>query len=224
MDSQWESLRTLLDAGLQRLGLAEQVPEATRSNLLLYVEELERWNRTHNLTAVRDRFQMVSRHLLDSLTFVQKLPDEVAILDIGSGAGLPGIPLAMLRPAQTVVLVEPAVKKVAFLRHVLGRLSLTNVQVAPYRVEDLQFDGGAVLISRATAEVADFLQMTQHLLEPGREILLAKGPRWAVELERCPRQWQEGWELVPLPELDGGQRVLLHRRIGQRPDRQALVP
>ena len=179
-------LRARLDAGLVALGL-DRVDAEQRNLLIRYLALLQRWNATHNLTAVRDPLEMVPRHLLDSLAVLPYLP-EGAVADIGSGAGLPGIPLAICRPAQPFTLVEPAAKRVAFLRHAIADLGLANVQVAPQGSEDYHPDPcPQVIISRATAPLARFDAMTRHLQGPHTRVLAQKGPGVEAELAAWPR-------------------------------------
>jgi 16S rRNA (guanine527-N7)-methyltransferase len=176
-----QDLRVHLNAGLAALGL-DRVDAEQRNLLIRYLALMQRWNATHNLTAVRDLLEMVARHLLDSLAVLPFLP-EGAVADIGSGAGLPGIPLAICRPAQAFTLVEPAAKRVAFLRHVIADLGLTNVRVAAQSSEDYHPDFlPEVIVSRATAPLARLDAMTRHLQGPHTQVLAHKGPGVEAEL------------------------------------------
>ncbi|MEY2334963.1 16S rRNA (guanine(527)-N(7))-methyltransferase RsmG [Acidithiobacillus ferrianus] len=178
--------RARLEAGLAALGL-DAVHVEQRDLLIRYLALLQRWNATHNLTAVRDSREMVSRHLLDSLAVLPHLPTG-AVADIGSGAGLPGIPLAICRPAQAFTLVEPAAKRVAFLRHVIADLGLTCVRVAAQGSEDYHPDPlPDVIVSRATAPLARLDAMTWHLQGPHTQVLALKGPGVEEELADWPR-------------------------------------
>ena len=186
-----DELRRILDQELPNMGLAAHIDAQARARLMLYLAELLRWNRTHNLSAVRDPEEALGRHLLDSLALLPYLPANRPVYDIGSGAGLPGIPLAIARPQQHFVLVEPAGKRVAFLRHVLTLLGLSSVQVLARRAEDLPFVEKMLLVSRATAELAEFLRMVRACLQPGVALLLAKGPAWPEEVAKLPPAWAE---------------------------------
>ncbi|MDD5375389.1 16S rRNA (guanine(527)-N(7))-methyltransferase RsmG [Acidithiobacillus sp.] len=182
-----QELRARLNTGLAALGLDNTVGAEQRNLLIHYVALLQRWNATHNLTAVRDPLEMVPRHLLDSLAVLPYLP-EGAVVDIGSGAGLPGIPLAICCPMQAFTLVEPAAKRVAFLRYAIADLRLTNVQVAPQGSEDYHPDLlPDVIISRATAPLARLDAMTRHLQGPHTWVLAQKGPGVGEELTDWPR-------------------------------------
>ncbi len=196
--SDGEGLRRVLDQGLQAMQLDAQLDEQARLRLLQYLAELLRWNKVHNLSAIHDAEIALHRHLLDSLALLSYLPPVRPVYDIGSGAGLPGIPMAIVRPQQPFVLVEPAGKRVAFLRHVLLLLGLENVDVLPTRAETLSCVPEMVLVSRATAELADFLSLLQGCLRPGVSLLLAKGPAWSAEMERLAPIWAERFRVHPL--------------------------
>ena len=157
--------RTALERGLRALALP--LPHEATERLLEYVVLLEKWNRTYNLTAIRDPLEMVSHHLLDSLAVLAHLPmpSQGTLVDVGSGAGLPGIALAIARPQWQVTLNDSNQKKAAFLRQAAIELQLANVQVHEGRVENwrpaTRFD---VVISRAFAEFAEFVSTCTHLV------------------------------------------------------------
>ena len=176
---------TALDRGLAEIPLA--LPADTRVRLLDYVALLVKWNRTYNLTAVRDPLAMVAHHLLDSLAVLPHLPlsaQRARLADAGSGAGLPGIPLALARPHWHVVLAESSQKKAAFLRQAAIELKLANVEVHEGRVEAWHprelFD---VVISRAFAALEEFVERCAHLLAPAGLFAAMRG----VAPARLPR-------------------------------------
>jgi len=141
----------------------------TVERLLRYIALLEKWNRTYNLTAIRTPLEMVSHHLLDSLAVVPHLPMPAAgtLADIGSGAGLPGIPIAIARPGWRVTLNDSNQKKTAFMRQAVIELALSNVEVHEGRVEQWQPQARfAVVISRAFAELPEFIAACRHLVAP----------------------------------------------------------
>lgn len=154
--------------------------------MLAYLDLLSRWNQTYNLTAVRDLLEMVPRHLLDSLSVLPWV-GEGRLLDVGAGAGLPGIPLAIARPALEVTLVDSAGKKVRFMRHVQRALGLENIEPLHVRVESLQpavaFDS---VISRAFTSLAEFAASVRHLAGPGTRLLAMKGLRPDAEIGELP--------------------------------------
>ncbi|HEU0277369.1 MAG TPA: 16S rRNA (guanine(527)-N(7))-methyltransferase RsmG [Rhodanobacteraceae bacterium] len=156
------------------------LPAEARARLLAYLDLLVHWNRAYNLTAVRNPLEMVPRHLLDSLAVLPWLRGDT-LADLGSGAGLPGIPLAIARPRLAVTLVESNGKKARFLREAARALPLPNVRVQQARVQDAigRFD---VLTSRAFAALADTLAWSDRLLGPGGRFLALKGQPDADEL------------------------------------------
>jgi 16S rRNA (guanine527-N7)-methyltransferase len=162
-----------LKAGIAALGLA--LPEGAEAKLLAYLALLDKWNRVYNLTAVRDAERMVSHHLLDSLAAVPFFQGE-AVLDVGSGGGLPGIPLAIARPELQVTLIDSIAKKTAFLLQAKAELGLKNLQVVTGRVEDYRpearFD---VITSRAFSDLKEFVTLTRNLLKPAGRWLAMKG-------------------------------------------------
>jgi 16S rRNA (guanine527-N7)-methyltransferase len=166
--------------------------EADRCELLLaYLDLLVHWNRAYNLTAVRDPAQMVSRHLLDSLSVLPWLGAELPtqLLDAGTGAGLPGIPLAIMRPGMQVSLLDSAGKKIRFLRHVKRELRLDNVLPVQQRLEAYSPpELPSVIVSRAFSELAQFAAAARHLLRPATRLLAMKGCYPDAEIARLP-EW-----------------------------------
>ena len=176
-----------LERGLAELAL--QLPNEAQERLLRYLALLAKWNRTYNLTAVRDPLEMVHNHLLDSLAILPHLPLESSarIADVGSGAGLPGIPLALARPQWHVALVEANQKKAAFLRQAAIELRLANIEVHEGRVEAWQPPTRFhLVISRAYATLAAFVAACGHLLAPGGVLAAMKGKRPDRELAELP--------------------------------------
>lgn len=196
------ALETKLTEGLERLGLTQ----ATKP-LLLYLNLLEKWNKSYNLTAIRDIDHMVTRHLLDSLA-ISPWVRGTRLLDIGSGAGLPGIPLAITRPELTVVLLDSNGKKTRFLNEVKRVLALSNVEVVQTRVENyhptLAFD---TLTSRAFSELAQMLKWTRHLIGKDGLWLAMKGCYPETELASISLPY----EVKPytVPGLDGERCCVL---------------
>jgi 16S rRNA (guanine527-N7)-methyltransferase len=183
-------LAAALDRGLE--DLAPDLPVAAREHQLRYLDELGRWNAAYNLTAVRDTRDMVVRHLLDSLALLPLLRKMarypvLRLLDVGSGAGLPGIPLAIAEPQLAVTVLDSNGKKARFLRHVQRTLGLSNVEIAEARVEDWQDAAGYdVIVSRAFASLSEFCGLTRHLLAPGGQWLAMKGKLDDAELAAVP--------------------------------------
>lgn len=172
----------MLAAGLADLGL--DLPVATQQKLLTFRDLLLKWNKVYNLTALRDPVQAISHHLLDSLVILPHI-DTGNFLDVGSGGGLPGIPLAIVRPELAVTLVDTVQKKATFLQQVVIELGLKNVAVHHARVEEMSGQY-AQISSRAFAELALFVSLTRHLLAPGGRWLAMKGVRPDAELNALP--------------------------------------
>ncbi len=199
-----------LAAGLTSLDL--HLGPGTSEKLLEYLALIDKWNRVYNLTAVRDRESMVTQHLLDSLVVVPHLMG-TTLLDVGSGAGLPGIPLALARPDSSVTLLESNAKKSAFLKQAAIELGLANVDVAHARVETWaaphRYD---VVISRAFASVAEFVASSgRHVAEDG--VLAAmKGAYPEEELDQLPAPY-ELISTIPLevPQLRAERHLVLIR-------------
>ena len=178
-----------LKAGIAALGLS--LPDGAEAKLLAYLALLEKWNRVHNLTAVRGAERMVSHHLLDSLAAVPFFQgggsDSIRVLDVGSGGGLPGIPLAIARPELKVTLIDSIAKKTAFLLQAKAELGLGNLTVVTGRVEDYRSaEGFDVITSRAFADLREFVTLTRHLLKPGGCWLAMKGLYPNEEIAQLP--------------------------------------
>ena len=174
--------QNVLAAGLADLGL--NVPDSAQQKLLAFRDLLLKWNKTYNLTALRDPAQAISHHLLDSLAILPQL-DVGNLLDVGSGGGLPGIPLAIARPELQVCMVDTVQKKTTFLQQAVIELGLKNVTVNHARVEEMQGQY-AQITSRAFAELGLFVSLTRHLLAPNGRWLAMKGIRPDDELKALP--------------------------------------
>jgi 16S rRNA (guanine527-N7)-methyltransferase len=200
-----------LQQGLIALGLA--LARDTQQRLLDYIALIEKWNRSYNLTAIREPAKMVSHHLLDSLAVAPHLHAQ-RLLDVGSGAGLPGIPLALSNPEMHVTLLDSNHKKVAFLNQAIIELEMKNAEISGERVESWQtqhrFD---VIISRAFSDMGEFVRTTRRLLAPGGMFAAMKGLHPYEEIEKLPPDFIVR-QVLPLavPGLDGARHLVL---IGQ---------
>ena len=195
-----------LQDGLQALGLS--LDENRQQKLLQFRDLLLKWNKVYNLTALRDPGQAISHHLLDSLAILPHVSDG-PLLDVGSGGGLPGIPLAIARPDLPISLVDTVQKKATFLRQVAIELGLANVTVHHARVETLQ-GHYAQISSRAFAEIRLFTDLTRHLLAPGGQWIAMKGVQPADEIAALPPDIQVE-RIVPLqvPGLDAARHLII---------------
>ena len=199
-----------LDHGLGELGLAVGVE--ARDALLRFLALLQKWNRVYNLTAIRERARLVSYHLLDSLAALPHLPGP-RLVDVGSGAGLPGLPVAIVRRDWEVTLLDSNHKKGAFLRQAVIELELPNAQVAVVRAEDWRpsrLADGAV--SRAFSDLAGFVQAARRLVLPGGTLAAMKGVYPHEELSQLPSDITlEAVVPLAVPGLNAARHVVLLR-------------
>jgi len=173
-----------LQSGLDRLGL--QTPPGAVDKLLAYMALLKEWSRTYNLVAPGEREFLLSRHLLDSLSIAPWLQPG-SLLDVGTGAGLPGLPLAIVRPEMEVTLIDGAGKKIRFIRHVGRSLGLENIHPLHQRVEDLaEGPAFANITSRAFATLKSFAGAVRACADGSTRLLAMKGAYPAKELEELP--------------------------------------
>ncbi|HEV8695842.1 MAG TPA: 16S rRNA (guanine(527)-N(7))-methyltransferase RsmG [Lysobacter sp.] len=209
-------LRPTLEAGLNELGLDRALSEP----LLAYLALLARWNQAYNLTAVRDPREMVGKHLLDSLA-MHSYVDAIAraggaLADLGTGPGLPGIPLAIVKPGLRVTLVESNGKKARFLREAVRQLGLNGVRVVESRIEAVNEPGAYdAITARALATLPLILELGGHLLKPGGALLAMKGVYPADEVAALPAGWAvTGSHPLRVPGLDAERHLVVVRRVG----------
>ena len=213
MQSEWTAG---LQTAIKRLKL--EFNDQQTQQLLSYLEQLQRWNRTYNLTAIRDPQQMLIQHLFDSLSVVRPLVDKLdkntvvgKVVDVGSGAGLPGIVLAIAWPDVAVHCVDTVEKKATFIRYVGGVLGLPNLHAHHARIEELPNFEADVVISRAFASLQDFARLAgQHVADHG-SLVAMKGriPDDEIEVLEASSTWRVK-KILPLdvPQLDA-QRCLI---------------
>jgi 16S rRNA (guanine527-N7)-methyltransferase len=207
-------LSPALDAGLEQLGLA--LPCEARDKLLAYVDLLSKWNGTYNLTAIRDRAQMVNLHLLDSLT-VARYVKPGRLLDVGSGGGLPGIPLAIYAaaglPDLHVTVLDSNHKKAAFLRQAKAELKLANLDVAGDRVEAWQPSAKYTqIVSRAFSDLYEFFHLTEPLAASGCEWLAMKGVHPHEEITQLPEPCKlDTVHKLKVPGVDAERHLVVLR-------------
>jgi 16S rRNA (guanine527-N7)-methyltransferase len=202
------TLQTELDAGLAALDLP--LTSTARSHLLRYIALMAKWNTVYNLTAIREESRMLTHHLLDALSVERFLPKGASIVDIGSGGGVPGIPLAVARQDIEVISIEPNSKKASFQQQVRIDLGLENFNVQTARAEAVTLEPGRdFVISRAFGDLIDFIKVAGHLLKPGGHMLAMKGVYPDEEVRAIPA----GWKLVraeelQVPGVDGARHLL----------------
>ena len=201
----------MIGAGAAGLGVA--LDEAQCEKLAAYARLLARWNATHNLTAIRGGEEMLSRHLLDSLSVVPHFARvtggaAASALDVGSGGGLPGLVLAVALPQSRFTLVDAVQKKCAFLTQARLELGLGNVEVVHARVEAMRGPLFDVIVSRALATLAQFVGWTRHLLAPGGCWLAMKGRSPADELAALPPDVRASVVPLSVPGLDEERHLI----------------
>lgn len=210
----------MLREGCQAIGLADLDDDAV-NRLYDYYKELRHWNKRMNLVAKKaTEKEILEKHFLDSLTLLPLLDDgNTHLLDIGTGAGFPGLVCKAAKPSLQLTLVEPRKKRVAFLSHITRTLGLTDISILDCRVEDevmLPSDGGfSHITSRAVSEIKVFLEMSKRFMQPGVQVICMKGPKWKEELTA----WEQSsgaalFQCVSrteykLPELDGTRHLLV---------------
>jgi 16S rRNA (guanine527-N7)-methyltransferase len=183
-----DALKARLVAGAQELGIALDAVQAAA--LMRLLAELREWNTRFNLTAIREPADMVDKHLLDSLS-IQPYLHGRRIADIGTGAGFPGLPLAVVNPRRQFTLIEATGKKVQFVRHAIEALHIENVEIVQARAETWRpptaFDS---VIARALGKLADFIRVAGHLCARDGRMLAMKGREPTTEIEALPSGWR----------------------------------
>lgn len=208
---------TLLSLGIEELGL--NLSDANVAHLELFLQEMGRWNQVHNLTAIENQEDSVRLHLIDSIAVLPVLRQYLTtpspkIADLGSGGGLPAIPIAIIQPEWRLSLIEAIRKKTAFLQHVRGKLKLKNIEVISDRVENVavqqagQFDA---VISRAFTNLARFLDLSLPLLKPNGLVFAMKSKRADEEMAQVSK---EDWHLLAdealsIPNMPVERRLLV---------------
>ncbi len=191
----------LLKSGITLLDLDNH--EYLYTKLLIYIDLLIKWNKTYNLTSLTTKEDIITTHLLDCLSVVKKI-DGQRILDVGSGAGLPGLMIALARPTTHLCLIDTVAKKTSFMKQVLLELKLSNVEVIHGRVEDLRvknpFD---TIVSRAFSEVEKFISLTQHLISKQGAWLIMKSKKIMTEdLKKLDKAFEVEPIIVPYLEAE----------------------
>jgi len=205
------TLGDALAAGLAALGL--DLDDTARRKLLAYLDLLEKWNRAHNLTSIRERSRMLSHHLLDSLAVLPHLPSRtgVRLIDVGSGGGLPGIPLAVARPDWQVTLLDSSRKKAAFLSQVAAELRLANVEVVAARAEEFVPDAAFdVVIARALSDLVRFVALARHLLAREGALVAMKAGYPQAEVAQLPLDVRvRAAPALRVPGVEGERHLLI---------------
>ena len=205
-------VRERLETGLAAMAL--EVPEDARAPMVAFLALLYKWNQRFNLTAVRNPHEMVARHLLDSLAAGPHLHGR-RILDVGTGAGLPGIPLALAFPRRRFVLLDSNAKKTRFVAHAVAALRLGNAAVEKNRAEDYRDEAGFdTVMCRAFGSLSKIIRTSGHLCAPAGCILAMKGRYPEQELGEVDHGWSvRAVEKLVVPGLEGDRHIVELRRI-----------
>lgn len=180
-----EKVEKLLINGLLELGI--EPSESITGSFYRYLHELKKWNRAYNLTSLKSDEDIITKHFFDSLLYLKAIPEgQWSICDIGSGAGFPGMPMAIVKPELGIALIEPSRKKTAFLRHMKRALSLNNTEVIESRVEDVRDKLFDIAVTRALFSIKDLIKKAGHVLKKEGFFVLNKGPKLEDEISRLP--------------------------------------
>jgi 16S rRNA (guanine527-N7)-methyltransferase len=203
------NLQASIEEGLPAMGVV--LPAGAAGRMAAHLELVAKWNRVHNLTAVRETDQMVVLHVLDSLSLLPHLGSARTLIDVGTGAGFPGIPVALARPDIEVTLLDSSRKKCTFLEQVKAELRLSNVSVACDRVEAFRPERGYdAVVSRAFAELSDFVTQARHLVAPGGRLLAMKGVYPFEEIARVPTSHRVAQVIeLRVPSLEAKRHLVL---------------
>lgn len=198
-------MNSLISEGLNELGF-ENDPLLIEK-LEIYLATLKKWNRVYNLTAIDEDSEIIVKHFLDSLSVNQYIQNSGRILDVGTGAGFPGLILALFNPEKSFVLVDGVSKKISFLQEMIGKLNLKNVIAVHTKVEQYnvaeQFD---IIISRAFADIKKMTKLTSHLIKDGGKFIAMKGPDVMSELDDISLPFVH--HDITVPFLEGTRKII----------------
>ncbi len=205
-DSKVAESAELLRAGARVLGI--DLAEGDLEQLFLLLDLLDRWNRTYNLTGIKDRAEQIARHILDSFS-IQPYVYGRRVLDVGTGAGFPGLPLALINREREFVLLDANAKKIRFVQHAIMRLELANVQARHDRVEDYASDEHFdTIMTRAFSSLGQIVEHCGHLLAPGGRILAMKGAIGQAEAAGLGDNWRMDVHTLLVPGIGSPRSVV----------------
>jgi len=198
-------LNSLIVEGLNELGYENDF--LLIEKLEIYLATLKKWNKVYNLTAINEDSEIITKHFLDSLSVNGFIQNSQRILDVGTGAGFPGLILALFNPDKSFVLVDGVSKKISFLQEMIGKLNLKNVMALHIKVEEYkvteQFD---IIISRAFAEIKKMIKLTKHLIKVNGKFIAMKGPDVMNELDDLNLPFVNYDVMVPF--LQGTRKII----------------
>lgn len=198
-------MNSLIVDGLNELGYENDV--LLIEKLEIYLATLKKWNKVYNLTAINEDSEIITKHFFDSLSVNGFIQNSQRILDVGTGAGFPGLILALFNPDKSFVLVDGVSKKISFLQEMIGKLNLKNVMAVHIKVEEYkvteQFD---IIISRAFAEIKKMIKLTKHLIKVNGKFIAMKGPDVMNELDDLNLPFVNYDVMVPF--LQGTRKII----------------
>ena len=198
-------MNSLIVEGLNELGYENDF--LLIEKLEIYLATLKKWNKVYNLTAINEDSEIITKHFFDSLSVNGFIQNSQRILDVGTGAGFPGLILALFNPDKSFVLVDGVSKKISFLQEMIGKLNLTNVMAVHIKVEEYkvteQFD---IIISRAFAEIKKMIKLTKHLIKVNGKFIAMKGPDVMNELDDLNLPFVNYDVMVPF--LQGTRKII----------------
>lgn len=203
-----ENLREFLKA--QLINILQNA--STTDKFLLYLEELKKWNKTYNLTSIKDEKEIIVKHFIDSLLYLCFIPQSLLkIADVGTGAGFPGLPIAVVRSDLNITLIEPSWKKVAFLKNIKRKLGLSNVEITQRRAEEVneKFD---ITVSRALWRIKDFVEKCMHLLNEEGYFIISKSSKVEEEIKQLPKSFKTEIKEFTLPFFNAKRYIIKIQR------------
>lgn len=201
-------LKEFLKKCLKEIPFFKGIEDDKINKFILYLQELKKWNRAYNLTSIKDEREIIIKHFIDSLFYLSFIPQKPAeIADVGSGAGFPGIPLAIVNFQLTVTLIEPSWKKVAFLKNLKIKLKLNNIEILQTKAEDIhrKFD---IVVSRALWSIKDFVENCKHLIKEDGFFLVSKSKKFEEELKNLSQGLKIEIKEFTLPFFNGQRYIV----------------
>lgn len=209
IDTTYQSLLPTLQDGLEKIGL--QLSEIQQKQLLYYLQQLLFWNKAYNLTAIKEPKTALIKHIIDSLSIVPHLPTG-NLLDIGTGAGLPAVVIAICQPERLVTALDSNGKKIRFIKQMVGELGLKNLIPIASRIEEHQGDY-QIITSRAFASLKDFVEHSREKLAENGEIWAMKGVEPIDEMQQLQNAWQISSIKLDVPMLDEERHLIVLKAI-----------
>jgi 16S rRNA (guanine527-N7)-methyltransferase len=180
--------------------------EELANKFTLYLTELKKWNKAYNLTSIEDERQIIVKHFIDSILYLSFIPQKpLKIADIGTGAGFPGVPIALANPLLKIVLIEPSWKKCAFLKNIKIKLKIENIEIIKAKAEEIH-NGFDIVISRALWSIKDFIKNCEPLLKKDGYFLISKSLKFEEEIKELPKAYKAEIKEFELPDINPSQR------------------